>query len=390
MEPNQEPQNPTTLPPIQPVVENLKPSFLKNKWLMLGIIVFIFVTFSTGTYFLGKNQGMKQSTTTVTGKQIPTITPAEQSPLGGANSDETADWKTYTGNGFSFKYPKDFEVRKPEDSIIINPIVKPCTNYPNCEYAEEIFIDNNKEFTNIKDYIINRAGNITYSSKAITIGGISGIRTSDLPGQFDNDEVLLVKDNSVWEITLIKSGQGKLISNTIFENILSSFKFTDSNSSTDTSTWKTYKSNLEGLSFKYPSTWKATEKKGNSYEELTLQTPNGFEFLFNSSLINPDGGCDNCKVTYLEKVLVPNYKTLSIAEGNGASGNVIYLSDTDLKMGDSRLDWEIESKNNPDTRKYVLKGMFNNPNNNMTMTEFANTPEVQTTKQILRSIKYIN
>ncbi|MEK9176060.1 MAG: hypothetical protein AAB520_01310, partial [Patescibacteria group bacterium] len=141
--------------------------------------------------------------------------------------DPTSDWKTFADTNFniSFKYPPDFEASKSEDSIIINPKVKPCTNYPNCEYSEEIFVSKYSN-TTINKQIKQSAGNIAYETIPITIDGIQGIRTDDLPGRFENDQVLVEKDGNVLEIVLIKSGLGKTISSEIFDLILSTFKFT--------------------------------------------------------------------------------------------------------------------------------------------------------------------
>lgn len=103
--------------------------------------------------------------------------------------------------------------------------MKPCTNYPDCEFAEDIFISKYSN-TTIDKHIKQSAGNIAYETIPITVGGIQGIRTDDLPGRFENDQVFIEKGGSVWEIVLIKSGVGKTISNEIFDLILSTFKFT--------------------------------------------------------------------------------------------------------------------------------------------------------------------
>jgi len=160
-----------------------------------------------------------------------------------------------------------------------------------------------------------------------------------------------------------------------------------------TADWNSYVSNLEkDLSFEYPANWTVTKNSSDkTTEEFEIKSPNGFKLLFNTSPKNPDGGCDNCKVTYVEKVNVPGYKTLTIAEGTGATGNVIYLSDTDLEVGDNLVDWEVSSRNNPAKYKYIFLGRTYDNSENVTYIsadKFSNNPDTQTVLQILRSIKY--
>src|SRR5690606_36295429 len=114
--------------------------------------------------------------------------------------------------------------------------------------------------------------------------------------------------------------------------------------------------------------------------------------FFSASPLNPDGGCDSCKITYVEKINIPNYKTLSIVEGTGATGNVIYLSDSDLKIGDKNVvDWDVSSKINPAAYKYTFLGRTYNKNGEITYIDasaFSNNQDVQTASKILKSIKY--
>ena len=206
--------------PIPPLIVESEPKrrFHVPKFVFLGIVFVVLLTIIGGAYVLGKNQANNQPS-------APIGSPEPTAKVG--TPDPTSDWKTFADTNFniSFKYPPDFEASKSEDSIIINPKVKPCTNYPNCEYSEEIFVSKYSN-TTINKQIKQSAGNIAYETIPITIDGIQGIRTDDLPGRFENDQVLVEKDGNVLEIVLIKSGLGKTISSEIFDLILSTFKFT--------------------------------------------------------------------------------------------------------------------------------------------------------------------
>lgn len=97
--------------PVQPTLEpNLasQGNALQNqtkkslpKWPLIVVGVILLATLLTGTYLLGKNQGVSQKSASKT-VQTPTTVPT---PI-----IDTSTWKTYTSNnlGFSFKYPIDW------------------------------------------------------------------------------------------------------------------------------------------------------------------------------------------------------------------------------------------------------------------------------------------
>ena len=110
MEPNITTQ---TTPEIQTPITEPAPSVPSNpssktKYIILGVLIlFILVAISGGTYYLGvvkqqsasqKNINVVTATTTPTALPNPTQTPI-------STTDPTANWKSYTGTSFSFKYP---------------------------------------------------------------------------------------------------------------------------------------------------------------------------------------------------------------------------------------------------------------------------------------------
>lgn len=65
------------------------------KYFLLGILFVILIVLIGGSaFFLGKNSALKNQQTVQT--QVSALSPAP---------DTTADWQTYEGNGFTFKYP---------------------------------------------------------------------------------------------------------------------------------------------------------------------------------------------------------------------------------------------------------------------------------------------
>lgn len=161
----------------------------------------------------------------------------------------------------------------------------------------------------------------------------------------------------------------------------------------DVNNWQTYNSQFEGLSFKYPPTWKVRKKIDKTYEELTLLTPSGFEFQYISGLRYRDGGCIDCIVRYAERVNIPNFKEMTIVENDrGGGAGVIYLSEDNVKVRDDNLNWFIDSKVSPGQRDFVFQGEFwerdGSMNKVMKPEEFSARQEVQSARKILRTITY--
>jgi hypothetical protein len=147
----------------------------------------------------------------------------EFSPCPTPTPDPTADWKTYTNNqyNFSFKYPGDWENITSSQAI---------TN-------------SNREFmlqTNRGEFV-----NGTVFDQKSESQNVSWSRNISLP----NDKELLI----VYLDNIGPGSTGGTKDIQIFDQILSTFTFSEPESSTDTSMWKTYTSNSLGISFKYPA-----------------------------------------------------------------------------------------------------------------------------------------
>lgn len=103
--------------------------------------------------------------------------------------------------------------------------------------------------------------------------------------------------------------------------------------------WKTYKSQIDSLSFEYPSNWKIEIISQNRYaEDLSFTSPNGFVLRYVYS--GTQGGPSSCtgescpKITNYSSsaILVNGWKTLylvhgSLHVGGGEDYKAVYLSD---------------------------------------------------------------
>lgn len=87
--------------PVQPVQAPTEPKKSLPKWPILIAVVLLILIFGAGAYLLGKNQTVNQKPASKIA-QIITPTPTKFPP---AVLLDTSDWKTYSNNYFSFKYP---------------------------------------------------------------------------------------------------------------------------------------------------------------------------------------------------------------------------------------------------------------------------------------------
>ena len=155
--------------------------------------------------------------------------------------DETANWKTYTSSlgQYSIRYPNNW-YQSEEKGNNASPILKisPSSNTDNISnYGQTIFVsvqDSPKNLTieefNVEGITVQlpggKMGKPQYTYTPILVDGIEGKRSTDIPGQFENDTVFAKKGNRIYEINWVK-GPGAQIMKETFDQILSTFKFTD-------------------------------------------------------------------------------------------------------------------------------------------------------------------
>lgn len=279
-------------------VPNFTPEVKKfNPILITSLILLLVIISMTAGYFFGKKQISVQSinrltpTSTVptsvissTSKQIPTQT---------LKIDETEGWKTYTNSNaqISFRYPSSLSEMLITEGGVSGPILgKPNlvisfgikatmslgTDAPFDGFSiYEVEPDKmgmlfeeyiNKEVEAIKN---SARGNPNASVIQSTIG-------SYIDSEVNIRRYFILSPNKKRIAVFSRINKTSQFIN-IFDQILSTFKFTDKTFVTDTSNWKTYINPEYGFEIKYPSHWnnittQKTINEGN--REFQIETTN--------------------------------------------------------------------------------------------------------------------
>jgi hypothetical protein len=217
------------------------------KWVKFIItlpIILAFIGIALAIFLIAKDPLNRfQKTPTNIAVQSPTPDPA-------SNAAKTmANWKTYTNSNLTFKYPSTWIIKNTKigsenltsitgESINID-VVNPNSGYFLAECMKQTSTENENGFYILHLSSDNNGGQCTGNST-------TGRRIMIVPTANSSSPGIYFDYNSANE-TKAKD---------IFNQILSTFKFTDQTSQNDsTSNWKTYVSDSEHLSFKYPQEW---------------------------------------------------------------------------------------------------------------------------------------
>lgn len=220
-----------TLP--QPPAELPKPKSKLWLWIILIIVVLTAAGYFGWTWYSGKS-----TISTITTPTTSTTTPTA--------SVFTADWKTYKNekNKYSFRYPIDWWIL--EDSIVADTEANSQSDYiilkaqnDDSGYYMTItrFINSEKSLDELLTATMTGEDPATYTASDIILAGIpakkiditqrSGMKYLDVGGQIleNNENIYIVKnENKVTQIII--SGQIWKQYKTIFEQVLSTFQFT--------------------------------------------------------------------------------------------------------------------------------------------------------------------
>jgi hypothetical protein len=212
-----------------------------------------------------------------------TVTKPSDSPvIVTPTSDTTANWTTYANPtyGYSIKFPDTYEVppqtekQKSQLGVDNNMCVTlKNDNNNNCYISISVWEES-------VDEVVTRFGPTDGSqSEDYTLGVIKGkIIIYKMGESTTQAKIFLPKPNVTNEtITLTYTNfPGDIETSKLIDQILSTFKFTDSSSSIDITNWKTYADSDYHLSIKYPSDWKFNLVKANdstTNKTATFESP---------------------------------------------------------------------------------------------------------------------
>lgn len=225
---------------------------------------------SAGTYLALKQSNPPPQTISQIPSPSPTPTP-----------DPTADWKTYSSNKFGFS------VRYPNDPKIFLSQNRDNNGFTLFSYNINFGVHAKEEYVQIMDKpfptkfeSLDFPGNIPplTNKRKITVNGIEALR-ADAVGKyerdFDLDIVIFANESAIYSFYLDRSAATSsktlIRDEKIFDQILSTFKFTDQDQTTDTSDWKTYFNDDFGYQLQYPADGSViTENDGSIRINLPL------------------------------------------------------------------------------------------------------------------------
>ncbi len=260
--------------------------FLKSKFFWGFIIMSALIAFLVGGIFLGKNIN-KNTQAIINPTPIPDIYKDSPSP------DPTADWKTFTGSkyGYSIKYPSTLETNEIENPFYLASFKKidspqgTFSTYDILAAPDTFLVKNPSSYNFIDSETINTLRGLTSKDDSITldtslfkyignmiIGDQKAIVvevTSTVENQTHQKRVIFNKNGNNY---IIVNNENNSNNQDDFNKFLSTFKFTDS--SVDTSTWKTYTG--QHVSFNYPAAWNPTNTElccGVILEDINLGIP---------------------------------------------------------------------------------------------------------------------
>lgn len=255
----------------------------KNKFFWGFLIISALIAFLIGGFYLGKNQ----QTPTSLGSPKPTAQAV----------DPTADWKTYSGENYSFKYPSDWKLEVVSSGLYLtSPDLKINEDLGRAVEGSTIRLESRViEETSIdkwfNDYWSKPHGGGTPENKT---DEYIDTDTKALRYEFNYEGSIVVtefiKDGYLYSIDI--DFPWVETANTwskrdlpTYNQILSTFKFTD------TSSWKTYTNDDFGFNIKYPS----------SYVKCSIKNEENLVLLEKSSVCAAGEGYSDIYISVVNK-----------------------------------------------------------------------------------------
>lgn len=272
--------------------------------IVLGIVATLGI--AGGAYYLGTNKAPSQP------QQVNTSQTPQPSQIPSPTSDETANWKTYTNTkyGYEIQYPQDKFIDCSHGDYFALDFNYNALNETSCADGEG--------FRDISITAVDKSYGTTATTKfpecwstkqeQVNVGSVVGTKYTNTRSNKDScnttqiayarqNHILVDLNGVTLRIFLSEFGaygndQVKIVQ--IAEQVLSTFKFLDS--SDETTNWKTYKSTYANISFKYPYSWKISDKL---YEDVATARSQTIEITDEKDnlqlyLTRPDyaDGCD--------------------------------------------------------------------------------------------------
>lgn len=310
---------------------------MNSKSLALPLLLTaIFISCLLGVYFYQQSQ--INSLTSHLISPTPTLT-------------STSDWKTCsnTNKGFSITYPKDFKV----DPTTCNYAVMDYNNVKDISVSNSIddfrknwllTITSEKTSSDVNQWIKNKC--LPSCSEAIT-GPIADSKQYDLLNVHYAETVTVIKTNGIiFSFSLNARNPSTPVNQNIrdvYNQILSTFKFTTPTTSIETTNWQTYTNKEYGLEFKYPQGFELHEnyttpdKKNYYVSVMNPVTTERYAFIDSDLKVE-------FYISTLDKPLTTEeYFEKTVNESVSASGNMNILK-KDVKMiGNQKfgyIQWE--------------------------------------------------
>jgi hypothetical protein len=335
--PSAVPTPPVAPPPIAPVAPVVKKGASPVLTAILGLVIVGGIAFAGLTLWQQGLLGgfLAKPTPTPTLAPEPTLTP-----------DPTASWEKYVDAkyGFEFKYPSDWQYKEANytgylSSVIFEPKV-------NGMGELTVYVDKDKYLgttMNGKRVTCLEAAELWekegYLTKDIQVGNLEAKRVSLPGGQNPAQDLVCLESGKAYEFQFIPNTRSA--TNSIFDQILSTFKFLDKESGGSTTEvvklvgfekitgWLEY-SSATGYSIQHPSSFQPTaegeEKRDSACYKYFSNNAGG---VLTAKVVPYDGGSRRqlygveSGYTYqYEEVVIQGQKSLLIEKGPiGDSGS---------------------------------------------------------------------
>lgn len=245
----------TNPPPVNPI----KPASKFSIKAIASIIIFLLLAGGAAAGYIYREPIMS-----MVAKPTPTPVIIQASPT--PTPDPTADWKTYEGDGFSFKYSPEWSYTSKTGYLFFFKKIRepqPTGSFENLPVDTVVYlqVNNRAQGETLENWAQNEAlrrGNPEFTPvvKQIKAAGIDAIET-DFPSRHGARLTVFIKNDTVFAINLeYATPEDETAQKEFKSQILSTLKFTDSQT-VDTSNWKTYKGEM--FSFKFPENYPLTK-----------------------------------------------------------------------------------------------------------------------------------